>query len=305
MQTQERFGWQCGVLRHQDLTVHLTLDVGPRVIALEKGSSGNLLMAYEKYQGLKGGRDFRSYGGHRFWLAPELREITYEPDNDPVIIEPWGNGIALTKPLGHTHLERTMRVCLAGEVEPHVMLEHTVTNRGTESVTIAPWTITVMEPGGECLVPQESFAPHPDNLLPARPIVLWPYADMSDPRYEWGKSLIRLRQAEEAPPTKFGTLVKQGYAAYWNRDHLFLKRFPYDATATYPDYHVNFESFTRPGMLEVEALGALVTLQSGESVTQPETWYVISCGPPPADNGAAAEWLAEKANSRPLRQGEP
>ena len=40
--------------------------------------------------GKKGGSEYRSYGGHRLWIAPEDEERTTQPDNDPVEYEEEG-----------------------------------------------------------------------------------------------------------------------------------------------------------------------------------------------------------------------
>jgi len=157
----------------------------------------------------------------------------------------------------------------------HVHVIHRITNHNIWEVTLAPWALTVMAPGGRVIVPQEPYRPHPDFLLPVRPLVLWGYTDMSDPRWRWGKRYVQLRQDSTAQyPQKFGALNTLGWAAYVNGDRVFLKRFPYDPQAHYPDFGCNCEFFTNNRMLEVESLGGLVTLRPGESVTHEEHWYL-------------------------------
>jgi hypothetical protein len=145
-------------------------------------------------------------------------------------------------------------------------------------------------------VPQEPELPHgPANLLPARPIAIWSYTDMSDKRYTWGKKLIRLQHAD-APPTKFGALVKAGWAAYANRGHLFVKQFEYEDGANYPDYQSNFEAFTRHDMLEVETLGPIQSLLPGQSLNHREIWSLNSVGSAPDNEDECLRWIAPYLN---------
>lgn len=73
-----------------------------------------------------------------------------------------------------------------------------------------------------------------------------------------------------------------------------MKQIDYRADATYPDYGCNFETFTNEEMIEVEALGPLVTLSPGEATEHVEQWQLYHCPtPPPLDDAAAmARWTA-------------
>jgi len=46
----------------------------------------------------------------------------------------------------------------------------------------APWALTVMPPGGTCIIPLLPRGTHPEDLLPGNLLTLWLYTDMSDPR---------------------------------------------------------------------------------------------------------------------------
>jgi len=81
---------------------------------------------------------------------------------------------------------------------------------------------------------------------------------------------------------------------------MFLKRFPYIPGATYPDFNSNFETFTRQDMLEIETLGPMVTVGSGEYVDHQETWYLLPDAVVPEDDAACAAWLSDIAESHPL-----
>jgi len=250
-----------------------TLEVGPRIIRFGAEGGPNELVEYPAQMGLTGGDEYRSYGGHRLWTAPEDEVRTYEPDNAEVEMEADGDGVWLRSQPGPSGLARAMRI----EVAPdgRVGLLHLVENRAGRPVRIAPWCLTVMAPGGVCAFQQAEPKPHPEGLLPSRPLVLWPYTEMADPRWTWGNRVIRLRHDAARGPQKVGALIEQGLAVYANHGNVFVKRFPCVAGAEYPDFGSNFETFTRHDMLEVESLGPLVTLGPGDKVEHPEAWFLI------------------------------
>lgn len=292
-------GWaRCARFVVNDIELIVTLDVGPRVISFGFVDGRNELCRYERHQGLTGGTDYRSYGGHRLWISPELAETTYEPDNNPVSVEESQDGWIFTTPIGHVGVQRSI------EVIPDVdrsafRLVHRLTNRREDAFECAPWCVTVMAPGGECLFPQAPFVSHRDTFLPARPIVLWPYTRMSDPRIEWGDEVIRIAQTTEETPLKIGSFVSQGFIAYANDGHVFMKRFDQHPGEPYPDFGCNVEVYTRHDMLEVESLGPLTTLAPGATCQHAETWYLERDTLVPRKNEDCAELMREWMSSHP------
>ena len=133
-----------------------------------------------------------------------------------------------------------------------------------------------MAAGGRLLVPQEDYFPHPDVLTPARPLVLWHFTRMNDPRCIWGDRLIQMREDSQInSKQKFGLCNAQGWAAYHLGNDLFLKAIPLIPGETYPDMGCNCEFFTMPGFLEVESLGPLVKLEPNTATEHIEKWWVI------------------------------
>lgn len=268
-------GWsQCARFTEGSLEVIVTLDVGPRVIRFGFQDGPNELVEYPGAMGLTGGSEYRSYGGHRLWTAPESPERTYEPDNLPVEYSTENGFHIFTTALGATRIRRQMRIRADGPPD-RVVLEHRVANLSDQPLEIAPWCLTVMAPGGTCVFPQPEPREHSEALLPAAPLVLWRYTDMADPRWTWGRRLVRLRQDAERGPQKVGARIEQGWAAYANHGNLFVKRFPCLPDALYPDFGCNFETFTRHDMLEVESLGPLVVLLPGQYSDHIETWHLM------------------------------
>lgn len=296
-------GWsECLRLSNDEIELVITLQVGPRVIRFGFVGGQNEFAEYPEQMGLTGGEEYRAYGGHRLWIAPEVVERTKHPDNLPVEWTQEGEGVRVTAPVEErTGIQKSIYFWLNPE-RNHVHLIHRITNHNIWPVRLAPWALSVMAPGGRAIVPQEPYRPHPDFLLPVRPLVLWGYTDMSDPRWRWGKRYIQLYQdAAATTPQKFGALNTLGWAAYHNGDRLFLKRFPYDPGAEYPDFGCNCEFFTNPRMLEVESVGGMVTLQPGESVTHDEHWYLwrgISLGESEEDIEQALQPLLAQAQPR-------
>jgi hypothetical protein len=114
-------------------------------------------------------------------------------------------------------------------------------------------------------------------LLPARPLVLWHYNDLSDARFTFGPKYLRLRADADMPdPQKIGALNKQGWAAYRRADQLFIKRFAYEASATYPDYGCNVETYTAGNYIELESLSPLRQLAPDATTTHTEHWHLFA-----------------------------
>lgn len=290
-------GWNCARLTAGEAEILVTLDVGPRIIRYAFPEGENELFESPKDAGKKGGTEYRSYGGHRLWVAPEHAEKTLQPENEPVEYAAEGDAHIFRSATDKYGLQKEIRVRIEGEA---VKLEHRIYNRGPDPNEFAPWGLTVMAAGGECIFPQAPHQPHSENFLPVRPLVLWSYTDMTDPRWTWGRHVIRLRQDRDRGPQKVGMLVEQGYAAYANHGNLFLKRFGHEAGVTYPDMGCNFETFTRQDMLEVESLGRFEAVQPGTHTTHFETWYLLKDVIPPDGDEECGEWLAELAQERRL-----
>jgi hypothetical protein len=173
-----------------------------------------------------------------------------------------------------TALQKELRVTLDTEGS-RLSIEHLITNCGTTEKELAPWSLTIMRGSGSAIFPQEPYRPHSEALLPARPLVLWYFTDLTDSRYSIGKELIELAiDPKKGDPQKIGILNKQGWAAFESEGELFIKEFTYEADALYPDYGSNNEVYTAGDFMEIESLGPMTLLNPGESVTHHETWHL-------------------------------
>jgi hypothetical protein len=286
-------GWkQCLKLANEHAELVVTLDVGPRIIAYHAPHGANVLKTNPEELGGSWEPGFVARGGHRFWLAPE-DERTYAPDNGPVQHEFQGaNGVRLSNAAQapwFIRKELTISLAESGAVR----LEHRATNEGPQPASLATWGVTVLQPGGIEIIPQPPLGEHPRDLLPNRAMVLWPYTDMLDERWRWGRKFITLRQTAHSSPAKLGLAHRAGWVGYLMKNALFLKTFTYEKGATYPDFGCNFETFTNASMLEIEALSPLRTLAPGESVGHTETWHLLASAPEPHSlkEDALEDWL--------------
>ncbi len=252
-----------------------TTDVGPRIMSYSFVGGTNLFYVRDDFAGQTGGAEWKNYGGHRVWHAPEDKVRTYEPDNGPVTAKVMANGLLLTMaPEKASGIQKEIEITL-DPATTEVRVVHRLRNAGPWPVELAPWAISVMAPGGFAVAPMPT-AFHPDRLLPNRALTLWPYTDMKDDRWLWGTDYILLRH-KVVPDgvqerTKVGINSNLGWAAYYLGGNLFIKRFAYVEGARYPDYNSSLEVFTNNRMLELETLAPLVTLPPGGVTTYEERW---------------------------------
>ena len=268
----------CYRLSNGTVEVIVTTDVGPRIIRYGFPGGANILAEMPDAVVKTDFGDWKPWGGHRLWHAPEVIPRSYSPDNTPIEFKLLGTkGIQLIQPVEpKTGIQKEMTVTLDAEGSG-VTVNHKLTNKGVWGTQLAPWALTIMNGGGVTIIPQEPYISHDDFVLPARPLVLWHYTDLGDPRWSIGKKYIRLRtEATLAEPQKVGVLNKQGWAAYSREKLLFLKRFPYRGDAHYPDYGSNCETYTAGTFMEVETLGHLQHLEPGQSAEHAERWFLFN-----------------------------
>lgn len=276
--------------------IHLIVlaDVGPRIIWYGFCGGENQLHEVDADAGVSGGTSFRLYGGHRLWVSPEV-ESTYFPDNVPVSVSQHGREVCFTAPpemnRPGTGLQKEMRIRLE-DSGSHLTITHRITNHAATSARLAPWTPTMMRPGGRGILPlPPRAAMDNDHLQPVGILGLWSYTDFSDPRWTLGSDFIQLRQ-DSNPTGRFqeqmiGIYNPAGWVAYFRDGTLFVKQARVVENAQYPDFGCNLELFTNPDFLEVETLGPLCDLQPGQSVSHIEQWWLLN--PVPAGDGEA--WI--------------
>lgn len=274
--TYREYG-KCIEMSNDSTDLIVTLDVGPRIIRYGFTGQQNefcddaplSLDVHEK--------EWYLMGGHRLWHSPEAYPRTYWPDNDTVEWEKTGKGIRVTlKDRDWVQVDKEMEITMSPD-NSGVKVVHTLTNRNAWPVKLAAWALTVMAPGGKEIIPQPQHESHfSDGAKGSRVITLWSYAKTNDPRVNWGDKYITVQQdVNNNNNLKFGISNEDGWSAYLNRDHLFVKKYSHDPDAVYPDRGVSYETFVCNYMLEMETLSPLVLLQPGASVSHIEEWKLM------------------------------
>jgi hypothetical protein len=266
----------CYRLSNTVVEVVVTTDVGPRIIRYAFVGEDNLLGELPDDRVTTELGVWKPWGGHRLWTAPEAMPRSYSPDNDPVTYTIEGNTIRLLQNVEpQTGIQKELAVTLEDE-GTGVTVFHRLTNRGLWAIEVAPWALTIMNSGGEVILPQEPYRSHDEYLLPARPLAIWHYTDLSDPRWTFGKKYIRLRtNAQLKEPQKIGIGNTQGWAAYLRNRMLFVKRFGWVEGAIYPDFGSNTETYTAGNFIELETLAPLTRLTAGASAEHTERWFLF------------------------------
>jgi hypothetical protein len=267
----------CYRLANGTIEVVVTTDVGPRILRYGFGGEENILGEFPQAVVETGLGQFKPWGGHRLWVAPEAMPESYAPDNSPLEYQiEASNTIRLMPPVEpQTMLQKEMTVELDTE-GTGVTIRHKIINHQRRTIAAAPWALTIMNGEGCAILPQEPYRSHDEYLLPARPLVLWHFTDLCDPRWSIGRKYIRLRaDSGLMEPQKIGIGNKQGWAAYHRRDTLFVKRFAYHEGASYPDYGSNNEVYTAGTFLEVESLAPMFQLEPGGIAEHVERWYLF------------------------------
>ena len=269
-------GYPCCQLSNGTVELFATTSVGPRLICYRFVGEDNILGECPEAAVTTDLGEWKPYGGHRLWHAPESIPRTYVPDTGPVECRCEGGTLHLAQPVEEpTGILKEMAVSLEPEGS-QVTVVHKLTNQGLWPVQLAPWALTIMRGGGTTIIPQEPYISHDDCLLPARPLVLWHYTDLSDPRFAVGKRFICLSTNDALEePQKIGVANKQGWAAYFREGTLFVKLFGYQEGFAYPDEGCNCETYTAGPFMELETVGPMHELEPGESAVHEETWHLF------------------------------
>ena len=283
-------GWPCALrLTNGRAELIITLDVGPRILSYALCGGTNVFNIYDDQAGGVGESQWKNRGGHRLWLAPEGTELTMHPDNHAVAWERTGDlAVRLTPPPEDTSgFQKQMDISLAPS-NAVVKVVHRITRVAKSPCLAAPWALSVMAAGGIAILPQPPLGDHPRDLLPNRRLVVWPYTELADPRYGFGRRFITIQQDPAARPTKIGMPSRLGWAAYLLRQTLFVKKFSWTDKAEYPDDGCNLEVFTNARMLELETLGPLRRFTCGDQAEWTEEWGLHD-GLPALPAGGVAE----------------
>jgi hypothetical protein len=271
----EFFGLKnCIRISNDTIDLIATTDLGPNVVRFGFVGDRNEFF----------GDPPRFYGGHAIRHAPEARERKF-PANNPLAVEQHDTFVRLTQPTEiPTGIQKEMDIptTITGN---HISIVNRLYNRGVWPIETAPWAYTIMALGGKGIVPLHSFLPqNAAPLLPVSNISMWAYNDMSDPRLQWGKKYIMLKQDVKAPGCfKLGMMVPDGWTAYWNDGHLFIVTYEFKKGRVYPDFNNTVQFWSGMGF-ELETLAPFSKLQPGESAEHTENWFLFKDVPEPKND---------------------
>ncbi|MCL4875449.1 MAG: hypothetical protein KJ064_02270 [Anaerolineae bacterium] len=268
-------GIECVVLKNEQVEIWAAKTMGPRILVLKAVGGQNLLAEVPDIalDHPKGKLYLR--GGHRLWHAPESRVRTYIPDDQPPEIHQTADSLHLIQAVEtETGIQKAIKLTLDGN---GVKVEHFLTNHGLWPVTLAPWALTMLAPGGKAVFPETNRHADPDGLLPNRHLVLWPYAQFSDPRLKFTEYMMVVEvDPDNKKAFKFGYANTTGWQAYY-QPYLrtwFVKSQVHDRHAAYPDMGCSAECYCNGDFVEMETLGPIVQLEPGQTVTHTESWQV-------------------------------
>jgi hypothetical protein len=267
-------GWSdCIRLYNAEIELIVTTVIGPRIVRAGYIDGQNFFYLSPDDKERTNDKEWRIYGGHRLWHAPEAMPRSYCPDNFPVGHTMRGHTLLLAQPEETTTgIVKEMEITLAPD-KNQVMVLHRLINNNLWDIELSPWALSVLAMGGRAIVPQEPYGEGNDYLLPARSLALWQYTQMQDPRWIWGNKYIQaLQDPGRTSEQKIGVLNKQGWSAYCLNGEVLIKRFAFDPAARYPDHGCNNEIYINGDFLEIETLGPLTKIPPKGMVEHIEHW---------------------------------
>ncbi len=263
------------------IEAYVTVDVGPRIIRFGYVGGQNIMYADRIALGSKTDKEFtdffgkdkkwESFGGHRIWISPEAYPQTYYPDDSKVEYQKTDCGAVFT-PKAETEngVAKQLEIKMDKDTA-NMQVTMRVKNISKESIEFAIWRLSVSNQDGTVIIPMND---NDTGLLSNRIISVWPYTDMNDNRIYWGKKYVTLSQDTNAiKPAKLGFDLNKGTVYYVLGDDIFRKSYAaYHPTAKYPDGGCSFETYTNNLFIEVESLGELKEVKSGEISEHTENW---------------------------------
>ena len=243
----------------------VTTGIGPRIIRYAFVGGENILAELAATPATTTALgDWKPWGGHRLWAAPESMPGSYGPDNGPVQAQVSGNRVTLTQPRDAAGLEKQITVTLA-ETGTGVTIGHRLTNATPWTLDLSAWALTIMNGGGMVIIPNEPLQVARRGAAARRARL--PRGPTPICRIHAGRSAASTSGCAPTPalnaPQKIGVANRRGWAGYLRNDTLFVKRVDWDETAAYPDFGVNTETYTSANFIELETLGPLRKVAPG------------------------------------------
>lgn len=290
---------KCIKLSNGCIEIIVTIEKGPRIISFSFEKGKNIFFDAWPFRENQYPDDrWALLGGHRLWHSPESYPRTYQPDNKRVAWTKIDDGIIVTQDEEKwTQIIKEIKISILGDNK--VKVTHIITNKNAWPIQLAVWPISVMSPGGLEVIPQ----PNRDTgLLANRSIVLWPYSKMNDERVYWGEKYITLKQIPRTDkfgsPFKLGLNNERGWAAYFNNNNLYIKRYSHQNGRKYSDYGASYETFINNAYVEMETLSPTMIINYDENIIHEEVWELHDniAMPEVTDEGYLEQLLSRMLN---------
>jgi hypothetical protein len=260
-----------------NLIIGIPTEIGPRIlyIAHKMKPKVNLFKVIPESKAQRGTEVWQIYGGHRLWASPEAMPRTYSLDNSPVKVKISGENVTIYgNPETSNFIQKQIE--LKPLAEKGVAVVHSIKNIGRWPISFGCWALSVMPENGFATIPMSPSKVDEQGLLPDRHMSLWPYTDLSDKRLKMMECYIFVKpDADNKKPCKIGAMANPSWTAYWADGTAFVKSFTKEE-GEYPDYGCSVEIYTNNGMLELETLGPIKTVQPNQCLQYVETWNVMN-----------------------------
>jgi hypothetical protein len=247
-------------------TLFVPTDVGPRILGLIGRGENLLAVLPDAELERPGGRPYRLIGGHRLWAAPEVAEITYQPDDGPCEVTEIDGGIRVEAPPDGAELSKVIEIRPGPE---GWVLDHLLRNDSGRPMTLAPWAVTQVRPGGEAILSTGPTGPGPRA---DRSLVVWPYTDLGEERLRFERDAVRIHAVGGASALKLGVAPSDGSVSYQSGDEVFEKRVEVDPGGAYVDRGAAVQVYVGANYCELETLGPLRLMEPGGTAAHRETW---------------------------------
>jgi hypothetical protein len=113
-----------------------------------------------------------------------------------------------------------------------------------------------------------------EGLQADRALVLWPYTDPGDPRLSFVDDRVMVDASAAGPAMKVGVAGSDGVGEYELDGVRVRKRITIDATAAYADRGAAVQTYVHERFCELETLGPLIELASGDATAHREQWII-------------------------------
>ena len=161
-----------------------------------------------------------------------------------------------------------------------VTVTHRVINRDSRLTELALWAPTMMKAGGRAILPlPPRAAMDKDHFQSVGPLTLWSFTDFADSRWVLGTEYMQLQQQTNPtgrfPEQMTGVYNPAGWGAYFLNGTLFLKSAPVAPAPYIPISDAILRYLQIPIFSNLRALGPMVGLGPGESMSHTERWALF------------------------------